>query len=344
MTITISFEELSLDDEPAIREFVERLKIKPRYNELNFIDERAEVAARWAAKPFWERYFYAGRSGVGTDRFWRDRTAIWIQLQKAEGKIVSITIKGLKSEEAEWALYREVCVFEDDVKRTPNPDELTILANKLLNPTSYPHQHLFKIALEQIHTYFSWQGQEIIEEHHTYSETEKMLPTGQVEPTAAQIPISKIGLPDADVELLREVFKRLPPFRDFNFDGGNYAKRAEAAKHVKRSRQKFEKLIDVQHSLSVRRGNLAEHEFQIWADQCLQFSSKQWLRSKELHGRYIEWTQRGGYGKNSGERREAKMVALSIKKWGQLMRRQFDGRWRRDKHGILYNVTFKRGA
>lgn len=186
----------------------------------------------------------------------------------------------------------------------------------------------FVFCLRNVRQNFEWRDGEAVEGKASFG-----------------LPISK-ALPADDIEVLRQVFMRLP---EPSFTASDYISLKDASCPTcgqrPRKRSVADDLKSARDKVMQHGSEFADEGFAAWVDQCLQINTDKWSRSKmPLYEHYRDWVRKGGQGGNRREKAEAKATMLTEVKWGRLMRRRFPDSWRRDKHGILYRVTVKRGA
>jgi hypothetical protein len=272
-----------------------------------------EVAEHWDSLPYWGRYL----DNRVASQTWTGAADVWLTADADDGVLRRLVIEGLKGKREAQALRSEVFRYRTQTGRRITPDEIGRLAEELFNPSGYPHQRQFAAVLRDVRSYFRWENGEPVESD------------GKV------LPISRMNLPAEDIELLRQVFRRLPPIGAGTIGDTNPIVREKTAKDLKSARKRVKELGS----------SFADAGFTSWVDQCLQTKTDKWSRARDpLYDHYKAWIRRGGHGQNSGEKAEAKATALTEVKWGRLMRLRFPDAWRQDKRSIFYRVVIKRGA
>ena len=313
--LEITYDEISLNDEPAIKTLIDELELPQQYREPKPAELKSfpTLAADWAARPYWARYL---DDRVNTYH-WTGKLDIWLTADVEGGVLRRLVIKGLHGKREAEALRADCRRVRVQTGKRLTPDDINRTADELFNPIGYPHQRTFESALRNLRSYFKWEER------------------NAVDGEGIILRIGELKLPPEDVELLREVFRRLPQIGGaVTVQDGLPRTKRSAVKSLKQAREKVK-----QHS-----DDFADEGFDAWADKCLQTKTERWSRARTpLYEHYRNWIRSGGHGQNRGERFEAKATVLSEVKWGKAMRRRFPDAWRRDKSSILYRVVLKRG-
>lgn len=307
---------IPLHDDAAIRALAERFGLEPLDKEPAWASDR----------PVWERYFYS----LVRREAWSNGEECWML---AEGGVLKrVVIFGLKDEKEARALRLE-CIYHR--KGGETLDE--IVARFVSDPDREERERheTFVGALRNLRRHFEWQGEEIVER----------LP-GNAISGGPLFQISKVGLKDEDVEVLRQVFKRLrvkSAKRDASVAlAGEVCPTCGQKKHI---RDVVKDLRAARKKVGKLAGEYADEGFDAWASQCLKTKTDQWSRARDpLYAHYRAWMQAGGHGSNMTEKAEANAAVLSEVRWGRAMRRRFPDAYDRDKAGMLYRVEIKRGA
>ena len=305
----ITRDSIPLDHNLAILALVDELALQPLKRQQNT-----------QQRPFWQTYFspYVRRQA------WRGGVETWLQAD--ETVLHRVAIRGLKDEQEAAAIRLERAhhrIVGEDL------EQLVERVTSDQDREARKRHDTFVSCLSRVREYFRWEAGEVVESG------------GRL------LPISKIGLPADDVEVLRQVFMRL---RERSFRPSDKIKVEDEACPTCGSDGKPKR--SVVKDLKAARGKVRQHSgayadagFAAWVDQCLQTKTDDWSRARTpLYAHYCEWVRKGGHGGNRGEKAEAKATVLSEVRWGRLMRLRFPDAWRQDKQSILYRVTVKKGA
>jgi len=310
----IKRDTIPLADDAAIQALAERLGLEPLKKDPDRTHYRPIPD-----KPVWERYFWR------SVHRWEWSNGEQYLLRVDDPVLTRVVISGLKDEKEGRAVVLE-CTFHR--KQDETLDDIVARVVSDADREERERYSGFVGALRDVRQYFEWHDGTVVESQGKLA------------------PISQIGLPPEDIEVLRQVFLRLRVKSSVPGATLRLANEAcpacgqkkvprEVVKDLKAARKKVSKLA----------GEYADEGFNAWASQCLKTKTDQWSRARDpLYAHYSTWMRAGGHGGNTGEKAEAKMAVLSEVQWGRAMRRSFPEAYRRDKVGMLYRVGIRLGA
>lgn len=307
----VARDDIPLADEEAIRAILVSLRLPQQYPEPVDREKHPAVTAHWDALPYWGRYL---DDGVTTQK-WTGQDDVWLTANEADGFLRRVVICGLKDEKEARLLRIEAARLRHATGTLLTAADIARLSEEL---TSDPerarreYQELFRYHLLRTHLFFAWSDGEVVE-------TDGFI-----------LPISRSGLRQEDIELLRQVFTRLPPATSKLTEPGSTSGKRSPVKDLKTAREKVK-----QHGAEV-----ADEGFRAWVAERLRAPDAKWTRSTPLYEDYARWIRQ--HGGNRGERGESKRTALLPKKWGEMMCSLYDRR--RDGRGNLYRVLLKGAA
>ena len=307
--------EVDIDDDRALRALVARVGLP----HLDFTG--------WNAPPdrYLDRYLYQ----VGPTFHWRSGTDHWFAESKKQRMLGAYVISGLMDEQ-EAKLLRQWWCREFNAAGPIEQDDLQRLAERLEAERSQrARAKTFESALRRIRTYFDHDGQ-----------MPKLQYNGAPPP--------KLNLPDDDMDLLREVARRLPEevryeryMPEHSWADPKDVKIAPEKRQRDALRPKIEKKVRAARQRAKARKNIGDEGLKAWLDDRLtDFNAVGvWSRPKPLYDDYVNWTQNRPEGQTMTDYREVKASPLSIAGWGRAMSRVVQKR--RDGSNNWYNVRLK---
>ena len=237
-------------------------------------------------------------------------------------------ISGLMDEQ-EAKLLRQWWCREFNAAGPIEQDDLQRLAERLeAERPQRARAVAFEKALSKIRWYFDHRGEQ----------------TGK----GFFLPLSKLNLPEEDVELLRKVAERLPEevryerfMPEHSWADPRDVKIARTKRQRDAPKPKSEKKVRAARQRAKARKEIGDKGFKAWFDDRLTELDAVgvWSRPKPLYDDYVEWTQNRPEGQTMADYREIKAAPLSIAGWGRVMSRVVPKR--RDGSNNLYNVRLK---
>lgn len=304
---TVEIFERQLSDDEAVSQFIDDLGLAHR--------NPKELPG--PNPPYWARYLHKDWPAFK----WHKKFAVWLFADVGADKLRCVVVSGLKDEKEAKLLRSEIR------RRSAGIAEIETIVDEVISTREErAYQETFRRCLKDVRFYFTWDNGRIIESD------------GRI------LPISAFNLRPGDQKLLQDVFALLPrtQFRwgrnpsSVQVDdercptcGGKAKAQIKTAQDLRAARKEVKK-----HA-----AQFSDEGFTAWVSERLQVKTDKWTRSKSvLYEDYKKWIRT--YGDNNGERVEAKSTALSLKKWGALMRKLAD--YERDGKGGRYRVALKR--
>lgn len=301
-----------LTDE-AVQELVGRLDLR----HLPGLEKWQKLPERVA-----DRYFPV----YGALYHWHQGTDHWMRPSREKTDLMHIEVTGLEDEyEAKLLRQRHRRRVYALGQPLELPEMQVLLDEVVAERGERKPKVWFAGALLKIRHYFNPDG----------SLTEK----GRI------LPLDQLGLREGDVELLRQVFLRLPePVFDFRSDEEPPDVNLEAApcevcgsrgpsKSPRRPRPKGERKTALRTTYRAAREDMGLRGFSDWfRGRLLDFDKPGvWTRASELYEDYAAWAK--------GKDPEVAAAVMSTTAWGTQMGRVVQHR--RDGRGRLYNVRLK---
>jgi hypothetical protein len=315
----VTRDTIPLSDEKAVKAIIAALGLKPYHPETLTPHPSQDAAPPWESTlMYWQRYFYRGQFRPS----WKGKTDIWLTVDEDEDVLRRVVITGLEDEQTAKRLRYEFTFrgrVDADIERLVQEDAATRELRQ--------YQTEFQGHLEYVRDYFKWEGTEVVESD------------GRI------LPISRSSLTPDDIKLLREVFARLPATRLIRVNKPRVkvqeARCETCGERAETKRSPVTDLSGARKRVAALATDFGDETFEDWQQECVAADRPDaWTRSSELYSSYLRWIANREVSRP--EKTELRRTALTQKRWGDLMHKQFDRR--RDGKGNLYRVRLKRVA
>jgi len=326
--VEIASDTIRLSDDEAILRLVQEYDLPLAFPERSpskpHNDPLPQVPWGTVRRPLSDSYFTGLRM-----EFWHGNQDVWLRFDHKSDELRRTVVTGLKDEKEAKVLRSEAWRRVDrDGNPLSGPDVRQLAARIIDERSQREYQSSFEGFLQMVRQCFKWDDGEVAEDN------------------GGVFPINQSRLRADDIELLRQVYIRLPPpLYDRHSDHdrrfialkdalcplcGNEPKAKKSpVKDLKAAREKVKALTP----------EVADAGFKAWVEARLHIDlSGKGLGSTALYRDYCSWL--ANFGDNKGERKEAKSTALSHKVWGHLMTSRFEGE--RSAKGNVYFVRLKR--
>lgn len=359
--VTVMYDEIPLDDAPAVKAVLDaydwpllpmearglkekekRKSVAPPESPQPHPDPAIEAIRStippWGDAPYNPPYWQRRLPYRDTACRWHENTDVWLTADEQASLLRRVVISGLKDEDEAKTVRYQVKLRQAASNKPLGISGIEAVTTHIAaTRDERTNQRNFLILLTTVRQYFKWTDGEVVETEGTI------------------LAISKRGLKSDDIELLRQVFARLPDITesskqyainigdielvtepvdiddgDCPICGGGQAKaRNKPVKNLKDAREKVEKFS----------AKVADEVFLAWVNTRTRVpDTPTYTKFKELYQDYVKWVK--SYGHNKGERAESKRTAATPPKFGRMMGATFDRT--HDARNRKYRVLLKR--
>lgn len=327
----VTYDEIALTDERKVRAVIKRLG-QPRLD-----GEWLAVAAfgrPLAELAFWEKYILDGR----TYFVWRDKHDVWLTADGKSGVLRRVVISGLAVEKDAKVLRSDAWRTRSEIGQRLTTDEIKQLAVEVVKQRpARQYQELFRSSLRDIRLNFEWHKGEVVEA------------AGRI------LPIGKLSLRSDDIELLRQVYARLPrtTFSPTGEDPGTFNVRDEhcplcggAAKaNISQAAPLADRKTSRNEVADAAKKDIRKADFMTWVSARLTDEDRgSWTHTRTLYQDYENWLAKRGDDQTVTAHGESKAAKMNHTSWGTLMGRMYAKRrnGRGNNEGYLYGVRLKK--
>lgn len=327
----VMHDEIPLDDDRAIRAIIKRLalpRLEGTWLEVGRFGRPLDQLA------FWERYMLERR----TYFVWRDKADVWITAHADAGVLRRVVIFGLTDKKDAEALRSSAWRLRAEKQQTPTIHQIERLAEQVMEGREERiYQEHFRRYLRDVRHYFRWQDGEVIEG------------PGRL------LPISKLGLREDHLDLLRQVYAALPltSFSPTGEDpssvdltdepcplcGGRAKADAKTPTPLKERKASRRDVADAATK------NIAKGDFMLWVNSRLtDEDTGVWTHTRELFQDYERWLAKRQDDDTVKSHAESKAASMSMTMWGTLMGQMYTKRrnGRGKDRGFLYGVRLRK--
>lgn len=238
---------------------------------------------------------------------WHRDADVWLVFNGDNSAMDHFVVSGLKND-------REAKLLRAEFWRAQREQHLPIAAPSIervaagivSNRPIRERQELFESALKNVRDHFARSDGTIIEGK------------GYI------LPISKLGLTTADVDLLRAVYERLPPkaFNPITRYADEVRVKADrcptCGRRTERHAEPVKTRSDALRKLNEFHIHHRQDVFKKWVRARVVIDAESFTSSSALHNDYWGWAAK--HGENRPQKRTSKDTRLNLHVWGRLMR------------------------